>query len=319
MKKKILRIAVAIIMLFAVAGLVGCNGYSRHSNSDERIELQLENQLRRDFSEANMTEIWTAQDLANRNNDLDGSFVLRSNIHLAEWGNWTPIGARSRSYEPCKAFRGALINPNGFEIENLYINRVLQNEGDFRLIDAGLFGRLRNAFIDGVILSEVYISVLDENGGDWERSFVGGIVAVAWLSTIMNSSVSGNLISNYSVGGIAGMSDSSQIINCNFEGNIEVIWHTRASYAGRIVGWMAGLYSPPWSWQCGLVKNCTVVANINGHYTASVGGIVGVSHSLWGRENTFDIIHSTFDGYLTGYLTGILRGWAPFLPNNETA
>ncbi|MCL2375011.1 MAG: hypothetical protein FWC82_00575 [Firmicutes bacterium] len=53
MKKKILGIAVAIVMLFAVAGLAACelnNPYTRHPNSDESIDASLENAIRSAFS-----------------------------------------------------------------------------------------------------------------------------------------------------------------------------------------------------------------------------------------------------------------------------
>ena len=52
-KRKPMRMLIAVVMLFAIGMMAGCNGYRRHSNSDERIEVQLENKIRRDFSASN--------------------------------------------------------------------------------------------------------------------------------------------------------------------------------------------------------------------------------------------------------------------------
>ena len=195
-----------------------------------------------------MTEIRTAQDLANMNNDLEGSFVLRADIDLeADWeGDWIPIGPGSApNAEPTKNFRGAFINPDDHEIKNLSISRTLSYEIDGRVFQAGLFGYLQNAFICGIILEAVNIVALGEHGANFPRTFVGGITGGAMLSTIQNSSVSGNIVGNHRVGGIVGSSEFSEILNCHFDGNIELIWHDGNASAGGIAGSMFGVYNPP--------------------------------------------------------------------------
>jgi len=256
------------------------------------------------LDEANMTEIWTAQDLADMNNDLDGSFVLRSSIDLADFGDWTPIGGRTLG----SGFSGAFINPNKYRIDNLHINTVLESDDERLSLGKGLFTGIEYAFISGIILENVNIVALAHEGANAPRTFVGGIAASVFRSTIVDVSVSGNIVGNHRVGGIAGSVADSEIINSSFNGYVEVIWETYDASAGGIAGEMFGLYRPHWRWQRGLIDACTVEANITGQGRAIVGGIVGVSNSWHNHENTFDIVNSTFDGDLTGHITGTLRG-----------
>ena len=294
-------------------GIVGFGGRRYYSISKFRIgEVRV-------LDEATMTEIWTAQDLADIGNDLGGSFVLRADIDLADWGNWTPIGSHQRGEE----FRGAFINPHEYSISNLTINNSIPFVGgDIRIFFAGLFAYLRNAFIDGLILENVNIVALHEDGARRDRAFVGGIAGAAWQSTILNTSVGGYLAGNHRVGGIVGYMASSEIISCSFNGKIKLFCPTISSGVGGIAGGMYGLYRHPWRWHRTLVADATVSADIVSYYkTAPAGGIVGISHSWLGQydnvSNSFDIINSTFEGNLVGYLTGTKRGWAPLLDIRE--
>ncbi|MCL2370901.1 MAG: hypothetical protein FWC80_06725, partial [Firmicutes bacterium] len=201
------------------------------------------------MNEAYMTEIWTAQDLADMNNDLDGSFVLRADIGLADFGNWTPIGGQFFG----EGFSGAFINPNNYVISNLYINIIGEYCDENFVLRKGLFTRLEYAFIGDIILENVNIVALGEEGANFPRSFVGGIAAIASRSTITGVSVCGNIVGNHRVGGIAGSKADSQIINSSFNGYIEGIWHTGDISVGGIAGAMHGLYRPPWRWHRGLV------------------------------------------------------------------
>jgi len=254
------------------------------------------------LNEAEMTEIWTAQDLADMNNDLDGSFILRDNIDLADWCNWTPIGGIFRN-----GFRGSFINPNDYKITNLYINTVGGQDDETFVTDKGLFRSIAYAFISGIILENVNIRALENEGESFPRSVVGGIAASVFRSTIVDVSVSGNLVGNHRVGGIAGSKADSQIINSSFNGYVEATWHTGDVRAGGIAGEMHGLYRPPWRRHRGLVMNATVTANIKS-YMGIAGGVVGTSFGWWNHENTFDIVNSTFEGNLTGRITDTLRG-----------
>ena len=51
--RKIVILGMAFIMLFSLTALAGCGEYRRHPKSDERIEAQLENQIRRDYASRN--------------------------------------------------------------------------------------------------------------------------------------------------------------------------------------------------------------------------------------------------------------------------
>ena len=258
------------------------------------------------LNKASMTPITTAQDLADMNDNLEGNFILMADIDLSEWGNWTPIGKLPR--EP---FTGVFINSDAYVIRNLSINETVKTDSGQIAYYAGLFGRLQNAYIQGIILEDVNISLIGDKYADWPRTFVGGIAGFSGRSTIIDSSVSGSIVGNYSVGGIVGTLSTSEIINGKFEGNVEVIWHVaNAAYAGGIAGGIYGFWGPDWRGRQGLIKDSRVIySNINGHDTANVGGIVGISRAQEGVE---EVINSTFTGVLKGHRTGDLIGFAPW-------
>jgi len=59
MHKKILQLAIIFIVVTSLVMLAGCDdstNYERHPDSDERIDVQLENQIRRDFVSRNQVE-----------------------------------------------------------------------------------------------------------------------------------------------------------------------------------------------------------------------------------------------------------------------
>jgi len=59
MHTKILQLAIIFIVVTSLVMLAGCNdstNYERHPDSDERIDVQLENQIRHDFASRNRVE-----------------------------------------------------------------------------------------------------------------------------------------------------------------------------------------------------------------------------------------------------------------------
>lgn len=107
-------------------------------------------------------EIRTAQELAAIDEDLSGKYILKDDIDLSGYGEWTPIGTN-------KAFEGSLVNPYGYKITNLRIESEI-----FR---AGLFADIRgSAYLDGLILENVYI----DNSGSENVSVAGGIAGSIW-------------------------------------------------------------------------------------------------------------------------------------------
>lgn len=221
-------------------------------------------------------QISTLEDLQNMQNDLDGDYVLISDIDASETMNWnngsgfTPIGNDTHS------FNGTL-DGNGYSIHDLYIFSTNSSIG---LISTNTdHSRIFNT------------SLIDVNiSGYWN---VGGMVGIN-NGIIENCSVSGSVKGIYSniggiagvnqqlsagerkiqdcktdviisgmdyIGGIVGYSGSASILRCSSQG--EVI--SSASFyggGGGIAGGGSSLISQCWS-------NSTIYGDI------CLGGIIG--------------------------------------------
>ncbi len=115
--------------------------------------------------ENKMTEIYSAQDLDNIRNDLNGFYILKSDIDLADWVNWQPIGQWkvSKFGYSNKPFAGIFINPYGYSIKNLSVEIAAESDPDVNHAkdEAGLFAEIAGGYIDGIILEDVRISSLN--------------------------------------------------------------------------------------------------------------------------------------------------------------
>ena len=252
------------------------------------------------IDETTKTHVTTADELQNLT--MTGHYILMDNIDL--YGiDWQPIGGVFVPEEPIVGglqninphrFRGMLVNPHGFVIDNLTINSFenLSNRGS---ISAGLFEEIDNALIYGLILENVYINLSDFEG----YSIAGGIVGrIRGTAHIINNSVEGFISAGNEVGGIAAYcSGRSRISNNEFTGTVKQHsdWEMHAYGAGGIVGFTAlqshvsvmrffrnsGLFN-------NRVINATIIAS---HYA---GGIIGFNFSD-GKP-----IGCTFDGKLYG-------------------
>lgn len=206
-----------------------------------------------------MTEIKTAEDL--QNIDILGRYILKSDIDLKNYGNWDPIGGIA--YE--ESFQGIFINPEGYKISNLTINNT---NGSAEVPYGGLFKRVRNAYIDGIILENTYID-LGNYYGDGSAT-AGGIAFAIDDSYIRNCSVEGVIIGQFRAGGITGNNDKSFILDSKFKGTVKtaVAFHNEVG-AGGIVGYN---YTAD---TMGGIRNCSVEAEVTSLNAA--GGIIGVN------------------------------------------
>ena len=247
------------------------------------------------INEATMTEIRTAQQLADIKNDLGGNYILKSDIDLADWGEWSPIGTWQNR------FKGMFVNLGGYKIKNLTISTGKTEEE--KTVLAGLFGAALEAFFSGIILENINIDCSDYEKPDYQRydiyaPYVGGLAAFTKRGIIMNCSVSGNLTGKLIVGGIVGLNNhSTKIIACNFKGTIEAAWDSENTASG--IGGIVGMD------MVGIVKDCNVLATINGNDTVNAGGIVGCIATY---TPITEIINCVFEGEITGLNSGTIVG-----------
>ncbi|MDE5714932.1 MAG: hypothetical protein K2I42_02255, partial [Anaeroplasmataceae bacterium] len=226
-------------------------------------------------SNKDLIEIYSAQDLANMNQNKKGFYILKNNIDLKEWGDWNPIGNLPTHKGENNSFSGMLINPDGYKISNLNI-KTSKNlpQGVYGGCNGGLFGLLDHAYIDGVILENILIDLTDFDGE--LSSSAGGIAAQDLNRVIRNCSVEGVVISQDRSGGIVGGSSWGKILDCNFNGVVQSTIHA----AGGIAGFGY------------IIKNCTVNAIVNGDFAS--GGILGF------KTTEYLILDCVFSGELIG-------------------
>lgn len=238
------------------------------------------------INENTMIEIKSADDLININNNLYGNYILMNDIDLSKIETWIPIGANS----PNKTFNGMFVNPYGYVIKNLTIPSLndLRANG-YNDPYAGLFAATQNAYIDGIILENVFIDLSNDEDG-YSYSAVGSITAAMLGGMVKNVKVSGTIIAQNYAGGIIGSNSWGSIIDCSFEGIIKTVNNTGNTYgtiaSGGIVGHSAYFAKED------LISDCKVLGIITSDMYA--GGIVGIVNYK------AEPINSTFEGIVKG-------------------
>lgn len=214
----------------------------------------------------NMIKINTVEDLININNNLSGHYILNANIDLSLVNNFDPIGG-SLSKD---SFTGFLINPNDYVIKNLTIKSLNENHtSEYDGCCGGLFENIYSAYIDNLILENVYIDVSECSGFG---STAGAIADTALSSFITNCKVTGTIIANVYVGGLFASCNGTTIINNIFNGDIiQRNNHSKTEKpgAGGIAGYLIGNEDN----LADIVANNIINANIKSDYV--VGKISG--------------------------------------------
>jgi hypothetical protein len=249
-----------------------------------------------------MIPITTAEDLANMRNDLDGHYILKADIDLAEWGDWEPIGLHI-PYNFGPGFSGMFVNPYGYKIINLTINSSKTITSSL----VGLFGQLDyRAYIDGIILEDISIDVSDYDNTDIIASpCVGGITGFAQPKVIIsNCVVDGTIIGGGErTGGIVGENNCGIISKCTFNGIIKAV---NKNVLGIFsVGGIAGYNNHSYRINDGyeIIENiidCKVFADIE--CSGIAGGIIGFTNFKGAVKN------SSFSGTLVGIHRGTMIG-----------
>ena len=227
--------------------------------------------------------------MVNNGKVTGGEFVLAADIDLGHIDNWTPIG-NSSAY----SFKG-IFNGNGHVVKNMKIKNTTSYY-------AGLFGATENATIKNVGVVDCDVkdtSSYSSSTGSLIGYARNGIVHNCFSTGKVYSSDtsggtggliggldSGNIECSYTsvttqginkVGGLVGMSGSSQIIQCYTEG--------KTSASGLIVGGLIGELSSS------SLGGCFATGETSGRY--SVGGLVGSAESNSTSNTYIDQCYST--------------------------
>ncbi|MCL1873843.1 MAG: cadherin-like beta sandwich domain-containing protein, partial [Clostridiales bacterium] len=237
--------------------------------------------------------IYTAEDLDNARNKLDGSYVLMNDIDLAEWGEWEPIGDASNWYNKdnyyYNSFKGTF-DGQGHVIRNLTISGYTDSTY------SGLFGFSEGASIKNLGLEDINVDITSSAAN--MRLYVGGISGLSSEAIINNCYTTGIISTVYafpadhnndghdgfydiiSVGGICGLSNITEIYNCYNQANIS----SSSSFTKNPPGFRVSTYSYVGG-ICGsgrgsdgiIISSCSNTGNISviSDYEARAGGIIG--------------------------------------------
>ncbi len=183
------------------------------------------------------TPIYTAEDLNNIRNDLDGKYILMNDIDLSEYENWEPIGVSGAPFT-------GQFNGNNHKVSSMIINREYNGSEN---IYYGLFG-----YINGTSNGNEYtikdLTVLDArinvkcSENEKAKTRTGILVGFSSAATISDCSVEGEInVKDFSVsevGGIAGRSSWSDFVNCVNYSDINVYINSNSTQisAGGISG-----------------------------------------------------------------------------------
>ncbi len=230
--------------------------------------------------EVSAVEIGSAEDLLKIREDLEGAYILTSDIDLSkEYLDWNPFGT----------FYGTF-DGNGHKITGLNIKRNNDNI-ESNGLKLGLFNSIEGAVVSNLVIEgSIDVSVL--MGDDLSISTYAGLLAGRSKSSIItNVTVNGiitvdiestNNSSTAWAGLLVGDTREDNIANCNAVGDVSANVTAGASNANITIGALTG-YSDS------TVNSCTAIGNVTGllesttsvEDRSNVGGLIG--------SNAFDV------------------------------
>lgn len=249
-------------------------------------------------TEADPYLVATAAHLNSVRNEPEAWFLQTANIDLgvAPWNvdeGWKPIGENTASGKFVGHYNG-----DNYSIQNMTINKT----SDY----LGLFGYLKNAEINNVILENIQVTA---------RDYAGSLAGKAENEDITNCSVSGNLSGRYYNGGLAGeIISETSVLNC--ETDVVVLG---VEYAGGMIGqstsseitgcFAAGDVETTGNYVGGLVAytvatdvlRCSATGNVDGF--TSTGGLIGIQSESTVAQcfTTGNITGTQYTGGLVGF------------------
>ncbi len=232
----------------------------------------------------------TAQQLNNVRIFPEAAFRQIADIDLADgdWNEgdgWQPIGNNELPF-------GGLFDGNGYFIDNLYINRPLEDY-------AGLFGVSASSFLMNIRLRNVQVTGLNRVGALCGLSFgtgitncsaegnisargnwAGGLVGINYSYAIINGCYAAVNIDakGYSIGGLAGSNENGGIISNSYAtGNVSGLRN-----AGGLLGYTSGYSTIEFSYSTGYVSANLFAGGLIGR----TSGYIYVVFSYWNSETS---------------------------------
>ena len=213
--------------------------------------------------------IYTAEDLQNIQNNLEGNYKLMNDIDLSGI-EWTPIGANRR----LRGFTGTLDGQN-HTISNLYLRTGKSYEDSNSNLGYGIFTELLGT-VKNLKITDFVFHVYDKvneifdyshiNVGILAASITGGTVEHCEAQNCEIEVRLDSLSPNLFVGSLAGMTSGTSFIrNCKVE-NTTITGYTNSQL--RVIGGIVGsVYE---------VSDCVFKGSIDisGSYTGGISGMV---------------------------------------------
>ena len=260
------------------------------------------------------TEIWMLEDLYDIRRDLDGDYILMTDIDASATSDISSdYWNGGKGWIPIDSFRGKL-DGDGNSINGLFIDRP-------NMSYVGLFGTLNSgAVVENLVLSDTNVTGNDHVGalagynyqgrvsnctayGDVTGNYiVGGLLGYKWNGHITNCEVHVDVAGANSLGGLVGYSISGEIVDSVSYG----IVNASNGQVGGLVGFN------DWS----SVFNCEAHGDVTGDY--EVGGLMGLNMgfssfnqatgNVSGREMVGGLIGHNYDMLTGSKATGHVDG-----------
>ncbi len=224
--------------------------------------------------------IYSAEDMYNVRDSLDGNYILMKDIDLSDYSNWTPIGSYTSSSNR-SPFKGV------FDGANHTITGLVLDNASEGISYQGLFGYTSSATIENLTIKSPSIA---------GAYCLGAIAGRADSSSIINNCAieGGSISGTTSVGGIVGYLSGSYATQCNNSASV--------SGSGENIGGVVGSAANSDILSCynaGVVNGGNNIGGVAGDYYRSV-------YLLGSAETQFDNCYNIGEVSGTDYVGGVV-------------
>jgi transcriptional regulator with XRE-family HTH domain len=213
-----------------------------------------------------------------------GAYYLASNIDAKEQSGFSPLCLGKDE----ESFQGVFLNPLHYWISGLTLSPKLI-ASDATLYFTSLFGQVKNAYIDSLILKDFTAE------GSGVESYTGAIASLISQSHLAHCHVEGNVKGRGLTGGFFAFERDCQLEDSSFSGTITSSATSTDNFEKDVGGIVGGLSDPyfgygPYAAFEEVKVNATLTAE------DKVGGIIGHLVSLDEKGPDDLLANSTFEG-----------------------
>jgi hypothetical protein len=201
---------------------------------------------------------------------LGSNYFVMSDINLAGYSNWIPLGNNTVKFT-------GNFNGNGHTIGNLSINNTTADYiGLFGCIGAGAV--IRNVRLNNCVVSG--------------RRYVAGLVGRNDGGSVSSCNMTGGLVTGYDMGGLVGY-NSGVVTDCYSICNI-----TEANTIPGLLNGIGGLVGE----NIGTISNSYSLSDVTGGYYSGglAGSNNGIISSCYFKGNVYNSASASFSGGLVG-------------------